>query len=469
MWIFLGSLLFILGTSSLLFVNSWMTLHSFLLVLFIATFIVGLLDRQISKLRKVIASIGLMFALSEIVFLFHYHYILLCINAFASILIGSLLVISQAFFHYKNLLKKSQNKYQKAIAIIESIFITALGIGVLSFVFMVMLIAVKPSIGIGLLIENRNSYEPLHEPDSTALDDGTVYINDIQYGDTYPRSFLDIYISNHELADSKPTYIYVHGGGFVQGDKTMGNPHAKDNTGSPYYYFLPFMERGYNVVSINYAFSPEYTYPIPIFQLSEAIEFLNKHADEYGLDMTKVIIGGNSAGGHIAGQFALIQTSKEYSQKIEIEPVMNKDFIKAVVLNSALLEPNKFDESIDSWSFDYQLSVVGRAYWGNDFETNASAKEANIIEHLTNEYPPVFITDGNTASFYEQAKALDKKLDELGVEHVFNFYEKNEAILTHSYETAMTTKHAFQNMDMMFEFLETQLSRNEVPNSKSAQ
>jgi acetyl esterase/lipase len=428
------------------------------MMLFVSHSIVVLKKKNRFNYMKIISYMGFIFALLEVLFIFHYHYYLFCMNAFASIIIGFAYVILNMILHYKNQFQIVETNFQKLITVVEVTVVSLVGVGIATFLLFLMTISVKPSVGIDLLIKNMNSYDPINKPSSTVFHEKTLYWNDIQYGKTYPRSFLDIYATKEKESKSKPTFIYIHGGGFLQGDKVMGDPYA-NNMGSQYY--LPFIERGYNVVAINYAFAPEYRYPTPILQLNEAVEYLKEHADEYGLDMKTVIIGGNSAGGHIAGQFAMIQTDNKYAKEVNIEPVLRKDSIKAVVLNSALLEPTQFDESGD-WTFDYQLSVAGRAYWGNDFETNKQAKGASIIHHVTKDYPSVFITDGNTASFYKQAQLFDKKLDKLGVEHNFNFYDRDEAILTHSYETILNTQQADENMDLMFKFLDEQLKNKEL-------
>lgn len=74
-------------------------------------------------------------------------------------------------------------------------------------------------------------------------------LRDIPYGD-HPQQRLDAYVHGTHLgeprwfhADSlaRPTVIYVHGGGWMGGDKTA----------QPLWY-EPYLERGYNVISLNY-------------------------------------------------------------------------------------------------------------------------------------------------------------------------------------------------------------------------
>jgi len=443
------------GALSLIFINHWRLLHFILMTLFVAQVVLSHKIKDRMSYPKLFGSLGMIFVLSEVIFLVHYNYSLFCFNAFGSIILGWFWIVAYAISHYKFQLVNADAKSLKHIVVIEATAITLFGMGLAFIIFFLMAIAVKPSVGIDLLVKNANSYEPIQHPSTKEIDGGTIYWNDIQYGIAYPRSFLDIYVSNENNSSPKPTFIYIHGGGFIQGDKAMGDPYA-GNMGSDYY--LPFIDRGYNVVAINYAFAPEYQYPTPVLQMSEAVEFLKSNADKYGLNMNEVFIGGNSAGGHIAGQFALIQSSNEYASEVNIEPVLSKNSLKAVILNSALLEPSEFDVSGD-WTFDYQLSVVARAYWGCDFKTNQYTRKASIIQHVKKDYPPVYITDGNTGSFYKQAKLFAEKLEEAGMIYELSFYEKEEAVLTHSYETALDTPQAIENMEKMFDFMENQLNR----------
>ncbi len=68
-----------------------------------------------------------------------------------------------------------------------------------------------------------NEWESWREPATTILDNGLVLKNDIKYGATYPNSFLDIWYPNGS-GEKRPTIVYFHGGGFIFGDKSTGDP-----------------------------------------------------------------------------------------------------------------------------------------------------------------------------------------------------------------------------------------------------
>ena len=79
----------------------------------------------------------------------------------------------------------------------------------------------------GMVSGDVNSFQPKAEPTKTTLSDGTLFLSDIQYGEKYPNSYLDIYIPNGDTKTKRPTLFYVHGGGFAWGDKIEGDPLAK--------------------------------------------------------------------------------------------------------------------------------------------------------------------------------------------------------------------------------------------------
>lgn len=441
----IGGGMFILGAASLVLVNFTEILHICMLILFVIQLTIAFVNKQ-----TWLACIGVIVILLELVFLFYYHYILLCMNAFASIVMGFLLIVLRLY--KTRTLKSQQTKSRKILTIGAKSLGAIAGVIIIVFVSFIMFLAVRPMVGIQLFFEHKNSYHPEKKSTATVLQDGTMYINDIQYGTQYPNSFLDIYVSNHDLSILRPTYIFIHGGGFVTGDKVEEDQSGRTEID----YYTSFTNAGYNVVSINYAFAPEYPYPTPLYQMSEAIEFLKVHADEYGIDMERVMLGGSSAGGQIIGQFAMAQTEREYAKELNIQPVMREDSIKGVIFNSALFEPTKFAQSKDSWLKDYLWSIYGRAYWGNDYETKQSAKQADLVKNVTTNYPPVFISDGNTASFYKQANAFDKRLDKLGIEHQFNYYGKEITPLPHGYEVNFDSKYAQKNMKKMLQFVAAQ-------------
>ena len=223
----------------------------------------------------------------------------------------------------------------------------------------------------------ENSFEPSGNQREIKVENSGREILNIQYGEKYPNSYLDIYLCNEE---KNPLIFYVHGGGFTWGDKRDGDPNAKGAKQGQFWYFKRFLNAGYHVVSVNYALAPEYKYPTPIIQLKQALEFLNKNGDQFNFDTKRFIFAGSSAGGQLIGQLANIETNPNYAFKLGVKATLGKDSVKACLFNSALLDCERFDVT-HQLKFDFMLRRCGRAYFGcRKMRGNIKTKEASIME-----------------------------------------------------------------------------------------
>jgi acetyl esterase/lipase len=298
-----------------------------------------------------------------------------------------------------------------------------------------------------------NSFDPA-APMQTRVVNGTQLTNDIQYGTTYPNSYLDVYIADADPTVSRPTYVYVHGGGFIVGSKSEGDPNAVAGDSSFALGNGPVLEAGYNVVSIDYALAPQVTYPTPVVQLSQALAFLRDNGEEYGLDMSRVVLAGSSAGGHIAGQYAAIQTNPAYAAQLDVAPALGEGDLQAVVLDSALIDGTRGDRTqAPQLLTDWLFNLATRAYIGMD---PAKLEEANLLDHITADFPPTFIADGNTGTFADQARDLSDELDQLGVRNELFLPTREQAILGHGFMAAdsrWTDEYNLEKMDFLADVL----------------
>ncbi|WP_415973848.1 alpha/beta hydrolase [Rhodococcus sp. 077-4] len=277
-------------------------------------------------------------------------------------------------------------------------------------------------------VGESNSFEPDTRTATTVVD-GAGFTNDVEYGSTLPNSFLDIYIADNDPSVTRPTYVMVHGGGWIVGDKADGAPSADTDSSS---WADPMLDAGYNLVSVNYAFAPSYRFPTQTIQLGQAMEFLETNAGKYGLDMTRVVLAGTSAGGHIVGNYATVQTNPDYARALGIEPTLDRNAVKAIVFDSAALDIGRAGApQSPSPSNGFFFDIAARSYL-DDTDT-ALLAQANVIDNVTADFPPSFISDGNTGTFPDQAAELSAELDRVGVANRLNLYSKNEVTLDHGF------------------------------------
>jgi acetyl esterase len=98
---------------------------------------------------------------------------------------------------------------------------------------------------------------------------------------------LDAYVPDG--AGPFPTVIIVHGGGFVRGDKQTYVPPL----------FEPLQQAGFAWLSINYRLHPQVKSEAMIEDVEAAIKFVKAHAREYKVDLRRVVLMGESAGGYL--------------------------------------------------------------------------------------------------------------------------------------------------------------------------
>lgn len=97
-----------------------------------------------------------------------------------------------------------------------------------------------------------------------------------------------------------PLIVFVHGGGWKRGSKDNADGSWK----APHY-----TASGYAYASINYRLVPEATVEQQGADVAAALRFLLDRAGPLGIDRTRVVIMGHSAGAHLV---ALVGTDEQY-------------------------------------------------------------------------------------------------------------------------------------------------------------
>lgn len=98
-----------------------------------------------------------------------------------------------------------------------------------------------------------------------------------------------------ERGHASPGLVYCHGGGFVVGN--LDSDHER--------CVRLAAEAGVVVVSPDYRLAPEYRYPAALNDCTAALAWLNTSAADLGVDRSRLVMGGTSAGGALATGVAL--------------------------------------------------------------------------------------------------------------------------------------------------------------------
>ena len=126
---------------------------------------------------------------------------------------------------------------------------------------------------------------------------GVEVTRDASYG-PHERHRLDIFRTSSGEA-KRPIFVFVHGGGFVGGDKRHPGSPFNDNVA------LWAARQGLIGVNITYRLAPEFPYPAGSEDLAAAVVWLRAHASEFGGDPDRIFVLGTSAGAvHVASFLA---------------------------------------------------------------------------------------------------------------------------------------------------------------------
>lgn len=106
---------------------------------------------------------------------------------------------------------------------------------------------------------------------------------------------LDVYSPKNISSEKLPVLIYIHGGGWVEGDKVIHSDNYVENT------IAKLLAKQYAVISINYTLlNDSIHFPLPLEDTKDAIRWVRKNAEKYNFDTNNIGLFGASAGAHLA-------------------------------------------------------------------------------------------------------------------------------------------------------------------------
>lgn len=133
-------------------------------------------------------------------------------------------------------------------------------------------------------------YEPLQR---RAPKDNVRIAKDIGYGD-HERQRLDIFVPS-DNPKAAPIVVYVHGGGYVGGERSPRPGLIYDNV--PTF----FARNGMIGANMTYRLAPNHVWPSGALDVGLAVAWLRSHAGEFGGDPATIFLMGQSAGAtHVA-------------------------------------------------------------------------------------------------------------------------------------------------------------------------
>ncbi|MCV7200948.1 esterase [Mycolicibacterium peregrinum] len=130
---------------------------------------------------------------------------------------------------------------------------------------------------------------------------------------------IDVRVYRPDASEPLPLLVYAHGGGFVFCDLDSHDGLCRNLAN-----LIPAV-----VVSVAYRLAPEHRWPTGAEDLYAATRWAVDHAADFGADPSRVVVGGDSAGGNLAAVTTLMARDRggpDLAAQLLLYPVIAADF-----------------------------------------------------------------------------------------------------------------------------------------------
>ncbi len=201
---------------------------------------------------------------------------------------------------------------------------------------------------------------------------------------------MDIY-SRRDVTTPQPTLVFFHGGFWVAGSKD-----------AQMLALLPWLEMGWNVVNVGYRLGGTAPAPAALVDAFCALRFVGTEAARFNIDTSRIVVSGQSAGGHLALSMGMIPDTEGFSAGCpegttpKVAAVINWFGVTDVqdVIEGTNAQPN-----------------AARWFAGVN-DARALAQQVSPMRYVKNDLPPILTIQGDADPIvpYAQGVALHRAL-----------------------------------------------------------
>jgi acetyl esterase/lipase len=206
---------------------------------------------------------------------------------------------------------------------------------------------------------------------------------------------LDVY-QRRDATGPQPTIIYIHGGGWTGGSKETS-----------VMALFPYFEMGWNVVNVEYRLERISPAPAAVEDCLCALRWIGQHAKEYNIDPARLVVTGESAGGHLALTTGMIPMSAGLDRQCP-GPELPKV--------AAILDWFGITDVVDLLDGPNQKAYAVQ-WLGSMPNKEQIAKRVSPLEYVRAGLPPILMIQGDADPTvpYSHSTRLHAALDAAGV------------------------------------------------------
>ncbi|MFT4887336.1 MAG: acetyl esterase [Pseudohongiellaceae bacterium] len=208
---------------------------------------------------------------------------------------------------------------------------------------------------------------------------------------------IRVYYPRIEKVGLKSALVFYHGGGYVLGDVAQYDTVAQQ---------LCF-HSGCVVFSVGYTLAPEHNVKQIHEQGYQAYLWIREHADEFGIALDKIAMGGDSAGGNLTIAVVLACKREGYPM-----PAFQLLIYPSIDLSMSF-------PSIDEFGDGYFLTKSNMSWFrGHYLENKGQANDSDLkfLEQDLVGLPPTYLMTAGFDPLRDEGKAFFDKMVEQGVD-----------------------------------------------------
>ena len=206
--------------------------------------------------------------------------------------------------------------------------------------------------------------------------------------------------------DRLPAIVYFHGAGWVMGDSTTHDRLVRE------------LAVGSNATAVflEYDRAPEHRYPVAIEEAYAATCYVSQHAEEFGVDATRLAVVGDSVGGNMATVVALLakqRSGPRIAGQLLFYPVTNADF-----------DTESYTQFADG---PWLTRVAMQWFWDQYLPDHSGRGDPTVSPLMASReqlrgLPRALIVTAENDALRDEGEAYGRKLIEAGVEVVATLY-----------------------------------------------
>jgi acetyl esterase/lipase len=263
---------------------------------------------------------------------------------------------------------------------------------------------------------------PQNSPDLALLPEisgCTIQTNVAYINDSNPVHQMDVYMPNS--TGPFPAIIYIHGGGWVQGNKTDLNDIAQ-----------VYAKRGIAGFSIDYtlATANQSAWPENIQDVVAALSYIKQNAATYHIDTGRVAVLGSSAGAQLASLLGTLQGNETFLSNTGFNGPLHSQV--CLVMDYDGVEDLEYVGQNSTENLNLLINIVGSQFGGVTYTENPGLwREASPVTYIAAGDPAFVFVHGKEDRIVpiQVAQSFNIKLKDAGVSTRFITIEAYHDIL----------------------------------------